>query len=82
MQDVAWGGITFALLAEAQAVDRHFQDAVVAGMGNHLPGEVHRVNVVRIRVIMQDRAASAEAMPLSSVEMPCSKYGTSKRFTT
>ena len=69
VQDAARGGITPALLAEAQAVDWRFHDAVVAGMGNHLLGEVHRVNVVRIRVIMQDRAAlSAEALPPAFAE--------------
>lgn len=69
VQDAARGGITPALLAEAQAVDWHFHDAVVAGTGNRLLGEVHRVNVVRIRVIMQDRATlSAEALPPAFAE--------------
>lgn len=57
-------GVTEALLTEAQTVDWGFHDAIVAHMGNRLLTEVHRVNVVRIRVIMQDRAAlSPEALP-------------------
>ncbi len=49
-------GVTPQLLAEAQAADWAFHDTIVAHMGNSLLSEVHRVNVVRIRVIMQDRA--------------------------
>lgn len=57
-------GITPALLAEAQTLDWAFHDAIVAHMGNRLLTEVHRVNVVRIRIIMQDRAAlSPEILP-------------------
>ena len=48
--------VTPELLREAQAIDWAFHDAIVAEMGNSLLSEVHRVNVVRIRVIMQDRA--------------------------
>lgn len=56
--------ITPALLAEAQALDWAFHDAIVAHMGNKLLTEVHRVNVVRIRIIMQDRTSlSPEILP-------------------
>lgn len=58
------GAITDALLAEAQAMDWNFHDAIVAHMGNRLLTEVHRVNIIRIRMIMQDRVAlSPEALP-------------------
>jgi DNA-binding GntR family transcriptional regulator len=57
-------GITDALLADAQDVDWAFHDAVVAQMGNRLLTEVHRVNVIRIRVIMRDRTSlSPEVLP-------------------
>jgi DNA-binding GntR family transcriptional regulator len=60
----AASGMTDELLADAQMVDWGFHDAIVAHMGNQLLAEVHRVNVVRIRVIMQDRAAlSPEVLP-------------------
>jgi DNA-binding GntR family transcriptional regulator len=60
----AAAGITDALLAEAQAVDWGFHDAIIEHMGNRLLTEVHRVNVIRIRVIMRDRAAlSPEVLP-------------------
>jgi DNA-binding GntR family transcriptional regulator len=67
LDDVASGlteGITPDLLDRAQTADWAFHDAIVAHMGNGLLGEVHRVNVVRIRVIMQERAMlSHEALP-------------------
>ncbi len=62
-------GITKTLLAEAQAADWDFHDAIVAQMGNGLLGEVHRVNVVRIRMIMQERVRlSDDALPQALAE--------------
>jgi DNA-binding GntR family transcriptional regulator len=62
-------GITQQLLAEAQVADWAFHDVIVAHMGNGLLGEVHRVNVVRIRVIMQERAMlSDKALPAALAE--------------
>lgn len=48
-------GITPALLARAQAIDWGFHDALVGALGNALIADIHRVNAVRIRLIMQDR---------------------------
>lgn len=48
-------GITPALLARAQAVDWGLHDALVDSLGNGLIADIHRVNAVRIRLIMQDR---------------------------
>jgi DNA-binding GntR family transcriptional regulator len=48
-------GITPALLADAQAVDWGLHDALVDALGNGLIADIHRVNAVRIRLIMQDR---------------------------
>jgi DNA-binding GntR family transcriptional regulator len=62
-------GITQQLLAEAQVADWAFHDVIVAHMGNGLLGEVHRVNVVRIRGIMQERAMlSDKALPAALAE--------------
>jgi len=43
------------LLSEAQAVDWAFHDFFVNAMDNELVQNVHRVNSIRIRMIMQDR---------------------------
>lgn len=51
------GGVTPKLLAQASAADWGFHAAIVAAMGNSLLTELHRVNVIRIRVIMGDRTA-------------------------
>jgi DNA-binding GntR family transcriptional regulator len=60
----ARAGVTEALLADAQSVDWGFHNAIVEQMGNRLLSEVHRVNVVRIRVIMQERTAlTPEVLP-------------------
>jgi DNA-binding GntR family transcriptional regulator len=57
------GGVSPRLLAEA-AADWGFHDTIVAAMGNSLLSELHRVNVIRIRVIMGDRATlNVEALP-------------------
>jgi DNA-binding GntR family transcriptional regulator len=66
IMQAAEAGVTDALLAEAQAADWEFHNAIVASMDNHLVSEVHRVNLIRIRVIMQDRATlSAAILPPS-----------------
>ncbi|MDR3495934.1 MAG: GntR family transcriptional regulator [Ancalomicrobiaceae bacterium] len=43
------------LLSEAQAVDWSFHDFLVDAMDNDLVKNVHRVNSIRIRMILQDR---------------------------
>ncbi len=65
----AEGGVNEALIREAQATDWGFHDAVVAHLGNGLVSEIHRVNLIRIRVIMQSRVAlSPEALPPAFAE--------------
>ncbi|AWN46185.1 GntR family transcriptional regulator [Methylobacterium terrae] len=65
----AEGGITGALIAEAQAIDWGFHDAIVAHLGNGLVSEIHRVNLVRIRVILRSRIAlSPEVLPPAFAE--------------
>ncbi|MBV9785064.1 MAG: GntR family transcriptional regulator [Acidisphaera sp.] len=44
-----------AKLARAQAVDWGFHDALIDSMGNALISNLHRVNAIRIRIIMYDR---------------------------
>jgi DNA-binding GntR family transcriptional regulator len=61
--------ITPALLAEAQALDWGFHDAIVEYLDNTLVSRAHRVNLVRIRLIMQDRVTlSPEALPPALAE--------------
>lgn len=43
------------LVAEAQAVDWGFHDRIVEHLGNALLNGVHRVNAIRIRMVMYDR---------------------------
>ncbi|WP_141657948.1 FCD domain-containing protein, partial [Methylobacterium indicum] len=58
-----------ALIREAQATDWGFHDAIVAHLGNGLVSEIHRVNLIRIRVIMQSRIAlSPEVLPPAFAE--------------
>ncbi len=53
----ASGGVpTAALLAEAQAVDWGFHDALIDALGNDLISNVYRVNSMKIRLIGQERA--------------------------
>ncbi|WP_053225564.1 GntR family transcriptional regulator [Methylobacterium indicum] len=62
-------GVTDALIREAQATDWGFHDAIVAHLGNGLVSEIHRVNLIRIRVIMQSRIAlSPEVLPPAFAE--------------
>jgi DNA-binding GntR family transcriptional regulator len=49
------GQIGAALVARAQAVDWGFHDAIVESLGNPLINDVHRVNAIRIRLMMYDR---------------------------
>ena len=57
------GPIDAALVARAQAVDWGFHDTIVEAMGNALINDVHRVNAIRIRIILYDRVTlSPEAL--------------------
>lgn len=44
-----------ATLERAQAVDWSFHDALIDSMGNALVSDLHRVNAIRIRIVMYDR---------------------------
>lgn len=48
-------GITAPLLARAQGIDWGFHDRLVAALDNRLLAETHRVNSIRIRVMLPDR---------------------------
>jgi DNA-binding GntR family transcriptional regulator len=54
-------GITAHLLAQAQATDWGFHDALVDALGNRLVSDIHRVNAIRIRMMMSDRVTLSEA---------------------
>ena len=49
------GQIDAGLVARAQAVDWGFHDRIVESLGNPLLNDVHRVNAIRIRLMMYDR---------------------------
>jgi DNA-binding GntR family transcriptional regulator len=51
------------LLDRAQAVDWGFHDLIVEDLGNALINDIHRVNAIRIRIMMYDRVIlSAELL--------------------
>ncbi len=52
---VRTGAETASTLERAQAVDWGFHDALIDSMGNALISNLHRVNAIRIRIIMYDR---------------------------
>ena len=52
---VMTGVDTAATLDRAQAVDWGFHDALIDSMGNALISNLHRINAIRIRIIMYDR---------------------------
>jgi DNA-binding GntR family transcriptional regulator len=57
-------GVTPALLAEAQGIDWGFHDTIVEFLGNRLLADVHRVNAIRIRMIMYERVTlSRQTLP-------------------
>jgi len=47
--------VTPELLTEAQSVDWAMHDAFVAALGNRILADIHRVNSIRIRMILQER---------------------------
>ncbi len=49
------GEIGPSLVAQAQAIDWGFHDLIVESLGNPLLNDVHRVNAIRIRIMMYDR---------------------------
>jgi DNA-binding GntR family transcriptional regulator len=66
IQRRARDGVTRELLRDAQAADWAMHDAFVTHLGNRLVAEVHRVNSIRIRMILGERIAlSAHRLPVA-----------------
>jgi DNA-binding GntR family transcriptional regulator len=64
VETAAQGPITPALLAEAQMADWAMHDALVAALGNRIVANIHRVNSIRIRMILQEQIGlTAERLP-------------------
>ncbi len=58
--------IDAALLRDAQAADWAMHDAFVAQLGNRIVAELHRVNSIRIRMILGERIGlSAQRLPVA-----------------
>jgi DNA-binding GntR family transcriptional regulator len=55
IESAAEGPVTPRLLQDAQTADWAMHDAFVASIGNKLIADVHRVNSIRIRLILQER---------------------------
>jgi len=51
IRDKAQGGLTPALLEQAQRMDWAFHDRVVDAMCNRIISDIHRVNAIKIRLI-------------------------------
>jgi DNA-binding GntR family transcriptional regulator len=69
LMERAAGTITAELIDEAQRADWAMHDAFVAALGNHIVAEVHRVNSIRIRMILQERIGlSAARLPVALQE--------------
>jgi DNA-binding GntR family transcriptional regulator len=54
-------GITPQLLAQAQATDWGFHDVLVDSLANRLLSDIHRVNAIRVRMMMPARVTLSEA---------------------
>ncbi len=66
MREAAAGPADSALIARAQAVDWGFHDRIVEAMDNALIADLHRVNAIRIRMMMRDAVRlSPEVLPPS-----------------
>lgn len=62
-------GVTARLLAQAQAADWGFHDAIVDALDNELIAKLHRVNSIRIRVMRHERVTlSPEVLPTALAE--------------
>jgi DNA-binding GntR family transcriptional regulator len=69
IRDLAMDGVTPELLANAQAVDWGFHDTIIDFLGNRLLANIHRVNAIRIRMIMHDRVTlSRQTLPPALAE--------------
>ncbi|WP_442579759.1 GntR family transcriptional regulator [Mesorhizobium sp. ASY16-5R] len=59
-------GMSAQLLAEAQKADWKFHDALVKAMDNRIMWEIHRVNSIRIRMVLGARIGlSANRLPIA-----------------
>lgn len=57
------GRIDAKLLSEATLIDWNFHDLMMAGLGNELMAEIHRINNLRVRLIRFERSTlSADAL--------------------
>jgi DNA-binding GntR family transcriptional regulator len=62
-------GVTPELLSKAQEIDWGFHYALVESMNNRLIAEIHRVNSIRIRLMMPDRIMMApDSLPPAITE--------------
>lgn len=69
VREAAARGIDSALLAQAQRVDWGFHDLVVDFLGNSLISDIHRVNAIRMRMIVPERVTlSEDTLPPAIVE--------------
>jgi DNA-binding GntR family transcriptional regulator len=65
----AAAGLTDATLRAAQEADWAMHDAFVAHLGNRIVTELHRVNSIRIRMILGERIGlSAQRLPVALAE--------------
>ena len=65
IRQAAERGVTRAMLDEAQGIDWAFHDFFVGALDNELLNNVHRVNSIRIRLIMQERIGlTADRVPI------------------
>ena len=62
------GQIDEGLVARAQAIDWGFHDLVVESLGNPLLNDVHRVNAIRIRIMMYDRVTLTPEILVPALE--------------
>lgn len=65
-KEEALKGVTPELLAKAQKADWGFHDALVKEMDNRIMWEIHRVNSIRIRMVLGARIGlSANRLPIA-----------------
>lgn len=62
------GRIDEGLVARAQAIDWGFHDLMVESLGNPLLYDVHRVNAIRIRIMMYDRVTLTPEVLVPALE--------------
>jgi DNA-binding GntR family transcriptional regulator len=50
-------GVSAALVAEAQHLDRRFHEAMIDGLGNDIVSKAYRVNWIKVRLIRQNETS-------------------------